>query len=196
MTSSARDGGATSLRRLLDALYLWSGRLAACCLVAICVIVTAQVLGNAVDRILLAVAGWQIGIVIPAYADIAGFFLSAATFLAMAHTLATGDHIRVQLLLTRLPARWRKGFELWCCGVATLMASTATVYAVILVMESIEFGDTLPGMLAIPLAIPQSVMVLGLLILTIALVDSFCAVWRGRRPVYDKEVGEELLQGG
>ena len=40
------------------------------------------------------------------------------------------------------------------------------------------------GLLAIPLWVPQSAMGLGLLILTIALVDEFIGILRGQTPSY------------
>lgn len=197
LASGRTEGGAGFARRFLDGLYLLSGRLAAVFLVAICAIVAAQVLGNAVDRVLLRLTGSQIGIVIPAYADIAGLFLSASTFLALAYTLTSGDHIRVRLLLARLPAKWQAPVELWCTGVATVIMGTASWYTLTLVLESIEYGDTLPGMVAIPLYIPQATMLLGLLILTIAFADAFYAVCRGRPAHYDRAAADDLanLQG-
>jgi len=194
-SSVNRDAASGFTRRFLDGLYLLSGRLAGVFLVAICVIVAMQVLGNVVDRLLLRLTGSQLGIVIPAYADIAGLFLSASTFLALAYTLTSGDHIRVRLLLVRLPEKWHKPVELWCTGVATLIMGTASWYTLTLVLESIEYGDTLPGMVAIPLYIPQAIMLFGLLILTIAFVDAFYAVCRGRTAHYNRADDVANLQG-
>lgn len=189
---TGREGNPRFLRRFLDGLYLQSGRLAAVFLVAICLIVSVQVLGNALDRLLLLTTGQQLGIVIPGYADIAGLFLSASTFLALAYTLTSGELIRVRLLLARLPVRWQIPVELWCSGVATLIMGTTTWYTLALVMESKEYGDTLPGMVAIPLFIPQSAMLIGLSILTIAFADAFCAVCLGKPAHYNRPAADKL----
>jgi len=194
-TPAAGAHKAGPVRRALDGLYLSCGRLAACFLVAICALVTAQVLGNALDRLLLWTTGRQIGIAIPAYADFAGFFLSASTFLGLAYTLTHGEHIRVRLLLGRLPAAWQRAAELWCSGAAAVVSGIATAYTVVLAAESVEFGDTLPGMVAVPLAIPQAVMAFGLLVLTVAFADAFCALCRGGRPHYEGKDGEDELAG-
>ena len=48
--------------------------------------------------------------------------------------------------------------------------------------DSFQFGDTSPGLMAVPFWIPQVAMVIGLLGLTIAFVDEFVEVWNGKDP--------------
>jgi hypothetical protein len=48
---------------------------------------------------------------------------------------------------------------------------------------------------AVPLWLPQMAMALGLLVLTVALVDEFVAVLRGRRPSY-QDAATELSEAG
>ncbi len=174
-----------TLRTLLDGLYLWSGRLSACFLVAICAVVTAQILGNLLDRLMIILIGAPIGIIIPAYSDFAGFFLAASTFLAMAYTLTNGEQIRVRVLLSRVPETYQRWVEVWCVAFSVLLVSIATWYGIVLVHESWMFGDVVPGMVAIPLWIPQSAMVLGLVILLIALIDALVVLLRGGEPSYN-----------
>ena len=97
------------MRRALDTLYRLSGGLAAVFLAAICGIVIAQVSANIIDTVSLAVLGEPVGLVVSSYAEFTGFFLVAASFLAMANTLHAGSHIRVSLLIRGLgpgPRRW------------------------------------------------------------------------------------------
>jgi TRAP-type C4-dicarboxylate transport system permease small subunit len=170
-------------RAALDGLYHLSGGLAGVFLVAICAIVAAQVVGNVIDRLLIVTHGAPIGIIIPAYSDFAGFFLAASTFLALAHTLMRGEHVRVRLVLNRLPAAGQYWAELWCAGFAGVVAAAATYFGALLTWESWRFGDAITGMVAVPLWIPQLAMVTGLMILTIAIADIFCSVLtRGRLP--------------
>lgn len=164
------------MRKVLDRIYAASGAVAGIFLVAICAIVAAQVAGNVVDRLLIAVAGQPIGIIIPAYSDFAGFFLAASTFLALAHTLMHGEHIRVRLVLNRLPLRVQRWAELWCAGSAGIATAVATYYAARLTYDSWRFGDAITGMVAVPLWIPQLTMVAGLCLLTVALLDTFVSV--------------------
>jgi TRAP-type C4-dicarboxylate transport system permease small subunit len=60
------------------------------------------------------VLGRLFGIVVPDAGDIAGDCMAGATFLALAHTLRSGGHIRVNLLLTHVPRRMRVVLEVWC----------------------------------------------------------------------------------
>lgn len=172
------------MRRALDLLYRASGALAAAFLVAICAIVLLQVGANVVDRLIAWAGGTPPGLLIPSYAEFAGFFLAASSFLALAYALRAGAHIRVVLLIEHLPEGRRRAFELWCLLVAAALSGYFTFYLLRLVLESIEFGDVSPGMVPVPLWLPQSAMALGLVVLTIALVDELVAVLRGRPPSY------------
>lgn len=172
------------MRRVLDALYLGGGWLAALFILAIASVVLLQVAANLIDAIAAAVTGEAIGLVIPSYADFAGFFLAASSFLALAYTLRAGAHIRVNLLIRHLSERRRRWLELWCVVTGAGVSAFFALYALRLTLESFEFGDLSPGMVAVPLWIPQSVMTMGLVILAIAFVDELVMVMRGHRPIY------------
>jgi TRAP-type C4-dicarboxylate transport system permease small subunit len=172
------------MRKFLDSLYLASGWAAAFFIAAICSLVVAQVCLNLIDRISGLITGTAIGLTIPSYADFTGFFLAAASFLALAHTLRQGAHIRVTLLISHLPGRIARAFEFWCIFVAASISIYFSWYTAILVRESYEFHDLSPGMIAIPLWIPQTAMLIGLIILSIALIDEFIGLLRGRASSY------------
>ena len=181
------------LRRALDALYAASGALAALFLCAIFVTVLAQTGLNLADSISELLTGEPVGLLLPSYAEFAGFFLAAASFFALAHTLRSGQHIRVNLLLRHLPAAVRRWIEVWCSGIAALLAGYFSWYALLLARDSWDYGDVSYGLVAVPLWIPQSAMVAGLVVLTIALLDELQRALRGKRPHYDVDAG---LLGG
>jgi TRAP-type C4-dicarboxylate transport system permease small subunit len=172
------------VRAFLNGLYRLSGGLAAASIVGICALVAAQVMLNAVDRVAALLTGEAIGMTIPSYADFTGFLLSSATFLALAYTLRMGGHIRVTLVLQNLPTRPRVAVEAWCLAAACGLSGYFAWYTAGLVRESHAFGDVSSGMVAVPLWIPQTAMLAGLIVLTIALADELQAVLRGRRPTY------------
>lgn len=172
------------LRTALNAIYRASGALAAFFLVAIALIVLAQVGANVVDAVATALTGDPIGLVIPSYAEFAGMFLAASSFLALAYTLRAGGHIRVTLVLQHVGHRTRRVLEAWTTGAGAVLSGYFAWYVLLLVLESLEYGDTSPGIVAVPLWLPQSAMLLGLAVLTVALVDDFVAVLRGRDPAY------------
>ncbi|KKL27704.1 hypothetical protein LCGC14_2382490 [marine sediment metagenome] len=167
------------MRRFLDMLYEGAGWAAALSILAICLVVSAQVGLNVLAR----VGGPGLSYTIPSYADFAGFFLAAGTFLALASTLRHGVHIRVTLLVHRLPSRAQWLTELAALAIGAVMSGYATLYAALLLAESWHYDDKSPGIIAVPLWIPQIFMVVGLGLLTVALVDTFIEALRRRAPV-------------
>jgi TRAP-type C4-dicarboxylate transport system permease small subunit len=169
------------VRRALDALYDGAAWLAALFMVGL----LAMVLLSIVSRLLhFHVAGTD------AYA---GYLMAASGFLALAHTLKRGEHIRVTLLLSALKGRARRALELWALFAATLLAALAAFYSGRLTWQSRAFNDISTGNDATPLWIPQLSMALGSVILLIALVDELVLEWRGMRvvPVSDEAVRNE-----
>ncbi len=180
------------MRKFLDQLYRGSGALAALFLAAICATVLLQVGANLIDKVVVWFGGVPPGLLVPSYAEFTGFFLASASFLALPYTLREGGHIRVSLLIQHLSGRPRRAIELWCLGSAAMLTAYFTWFLIALVFESLKFGDVSPGMVPVPLWIPQSGMALGLVVLTIALFDELVTVLRGGRPSYQGK-GESLM---
>lgn len=168
-----------TLRRTLDLIYGLSGALAAFFLGAIALTIIAQVLGR------------MLGMTIDS-TELAGFCLAASTFLGLAYTFRRGTHIRVTLFIGRATGERRKWLELWCCGASALSVGYLAWHAVLFTLQSYEFGDISPGLLAAPFWIPQSGMALGLVILTIALIDEAVSVANGREPSYETNAESAL----
>jgi TRAP-type C4-dicarboxylate transport system permease small subunit len=157
------------MRRLLDALYDGAAALAALFMVGLLVMVMLSILGR------------QLGFHVPGTDAYAGYLMAASGFLALAHTLKRGEHIRVTLLLTRLQGGARRGMEIWALFAATLLAALSAFYSARLVWQSRQFNDISTGNDATPLWIPQLGMALGTLILLIAFIDELVLELQGRR---------------
>lgn len=183
------------MRRLLDLLYGVSGFLGAFFLAAICLTVLAQVGVRLIDLLALWLIGERIGLIVPSAAEFTGFFLVAASFLGLAYTLRTGGHIRVSLLIRQLTGQRRRWIEAWCLGFSTLLCGYFAWHALLLVRDSLLFGEMSYGIIAVPLWIPQTGMALGLVILTIALLDDLVAVLGNRDPSYRQAEEEAARQG-
>ncbi|HUF87411.1 MAG TPA: TRAP transporter small permease [Thermohalobaculum sp.] len=151
------------LRRVLDAVYLAGGVLAGVFMVAILVLIVAQM-----------VARWS-GLVFPGGPSYAGYAMAGASFLALAHALDKGAHVRVSLILAGL-GPWRRFAEIWCYGVAAIIAIFFARYAVKANIWSHKLNDVSQGQDATPLWIPQIVMSAGTIVLALALVDQFLRV--------------------
>jgi TRAP-type C4-dicarboxylate transport system permease small subunit len=111
----------------------------------------------------------------------AGYCMAASGFLALAHTLKRGEHIRVSLVLEHAGVRARHGLELWALAVATVLAGAFAWYSVRLSLQSWQYRDISTGNDATPLWIPQLAMAAGTLVLLVAFVDELVLEWRGTR---------------
>jgi TRAP-type C4-dicarboxylate transport system permease small subunit len=158
-----------ALRRTLDALYDVAGGLAALSLVGI------------LAMVMLGVAGRMLDFHVPGTDAYAGYCMAGAGFLALAHTLKRGEHIRVSLVLEHVGAAARRGLELWSLAAATALAGAFAFYSVRLAYQSWQFNDISTGNDATPLWIPQIAMALGTLVFAIALADDFVLELRSRR---------------
>ena len=157
------------MRRLLNALYDGAAALAALFMVGLLVMV------------LLSILGRQLHFHVPGTDAYAGYMMAAAGFLALAHTLKRGEHIRVTLLLTRLRGKARRGLEIWALFAATGLAALSAFYSARLVWQSRQFNAISTGNDATPLWIPQLAFAVGAFILLVAFVDELVLELRGRR---------------
>jgi TRAP-type C4-dicarboxylate transport system permease small subunit len=133
--------------------------------------------------VLLGIAGRLLDWFVPGTDAYAGYCMAGAGFLALAHTLKRGEHIRVTLILERLQGRRRRGLELFALAAATLLALAFAWFSVHLAYQSYDFNDISTSNDATPLWLPQLAMALGTIVLAIAFVDELVLEWRGTRHV-------------
>jgi TRAP-type C4-dicarboxylate transport system permease small subunit len=157
------------MRRFLDALYDGSALLAALAMVGLLLMV------------LLSIVSRQLHFHLPGTDAYAGYLMAAAGFLALAHTLKRGEHIRVTLLLSALKGGPRRALELWALSAASLLAALSAFYACRLSWQSYTFHDVSTGNDATPLWIPQLAMAVGSVILAVAFVDELVLELKGQR---------------
>jgi hypothetical protein len=91
----------------------------------------------------------------------AGYCMAAASFLALAHTLKRGEHIRVTLLLERFGERIARALDLWCHWRAVSSAPCSPCTRCASRGSRGKFNDISQGNDATPLWIPQIGMALG-----------------------------------
>ncbi len=158
------------MRKLLDSIYLGAAWLAALCMVGVLAMVLASVLGRLLH------------FYVPGTDAYAGYAMAGAGFMALAHTLKKGEHIRVTLIIGRLTGGARKGMEVWALTVGVLLASLFAWYAWRLAWQSHDFHDISTSSDATPLWIPQILMAVGTTVLWLALLDDWVLELRGQRP--------------
>ena len=157
------------MRAALDRLFHATGVLAALFMV------------GTLTMVIAGVGARLLGFNVPGTDSYAGYCMAAAGFLALAHTLKRGEHIRVTLILEHLPPGPQRALELWALGTATLLSALFAYYSVRLSWQSWDFHDVSTGNDATPLWIPQLSMALGAVVLCIAFVDELVLEWRGAR---------------
>jgi len=167
------------MRRALESLYLGAAWAAALCMVG----VLAMVLTSIISR--------QIGVHVPGTDAYAGYLMAGAGFLALAHTLKRGEHIRVTLLVGLAKGNTHKALEVWALVAGLSLASLFAWYSVRLSWQSHEFNDISTGNDATPLWIPQIPMALGTLVLCVALLDELVLELLGKRLPPPKAAAEE-----
>ncbi len=166
------------MRAFLDKLYLGSGLLAAFFLFMIGVLVIAQVIGRLFDFL------------IPSADDFARLCLAASSFLALAYTLRQGAHIRVSLLLERLPPAGARVLELLCLAFGTALTGYFSYYCFDMVHDGILYPDYTIGLIPIPKWIPQIGMTIGVVLLFIAFLDDLVCVISGKAPSYQQNTSD------
>jgi len=157
------------MRSFLDFLYDTAATLAAGFMIGTLLMVLASVLGRLLSFNLRGSDAY------------AGYCMAAAGFLALAHTLKRGEHIRVTLILERLQPKGRHALEIAAHAIAVFFGGAFAFFSARLVYQSFAFNDISQGNDATPLWIPQVAMALGATVLLIALVDEFYLLVTGRK---------------
>jgi len=157
------------MRKALDALYNGAAGLAALFLVGL------------LAMVVLSIVSRQLHFHVPGTDAYAGYLMAASGFLALAHTLKRGEHIRVTLILGALTGRWKKRLELWALGFASALTAMFAWYCARLAWQSHNFHDISTSSDATPLWIPQLGMAIGAVILAIAFVDELMLEIAGKR---------------
>jgi len=168
------------VRRALDLLYDAAAWAAAFFMVGVLVMVLASVLGRLLEFNLRGSDAY------------AGYSMAAAAFLALAHTLKRGEHIRVNLFLERFGPRVSHALELWSHAAGSAFCVVLAVFCVRLVWQSHAFNDISQGNDATPLWIPQVAMAAGAIVLAVAMIDDFVLHIRRRHPRASARARAEL----
>ncbi|MBB5214078.1 TRAP-type C4-dicarboxylate transport system permease small subunit [Parapusillimonas granuli] len=167
------------LRSFLDTLYRVSGGLAAVFTVGVLV------------AVVLSIATRQLGVHIGGLDAYAGYSMAAAGFLALAHTFKSGEHIRVTLVLSALPAKGGLRLDIFALLVACVIAGNLCWFSIKLVLDSYAYNDISTSDDATPLWIPQLTMAVGTVIFFIAVIDETLRRFQGKPESQSEETHYE-----
>ncbi len=149
------------LRPSLDALYAIGAILGGVCLVCIPGLVIVQVVGR-----------WS-GTGIAGIPELSGYAMANSFFLPLAYAFRKGAHIRITLLIDRLPISFRWASEFLVLVVGLGVAGYLAVFMTRLAYVSYLIGDVSQGADSTPLWIPQIGMAAGSILLAMALGQTF-----------------------
>ncbi|WP_427030078.1 TRAP transporter small permease [Halomonas sp. H2] len=155
-----------------NALYRLGAWGAAACMITICALVSLQVAFRFMDAGLVLIGLRRTGLSITGVSELASYLLVGATFLGLAYTFVHHAHIRVTLLISRLPSAIRVWFEVFGLLVALTLSLLLGYGLIELVRESLQFNEISSGFLSIPLWIPQTVLAIGVGLLCLALLEA------------------------
>lgn len=163
------------MRKIIHRLYNLCGYAAAFFLAAIAVVTLLQIVAR------------QLNIAIET-TEIAGFCLAAATFLGLAYTFVNGGHVRISIVSQFLTKSANRFVELWCCAIGLLITGWAAWHMTFYTIQTFDYGDLSPGMVAMPLWIPQAGVSFGLIMLSVAIAEQATLIWAGQAAAYENNV--------
>lgn len=170
------------MRKVVVALANAWMAIAAATVLGMCVLVAGGVL-----------ARYVFGIPVLWVPEIVGYLMVALVFLALGETMLAERHIKIDLIVSRLPERLRDVLELLTLTLSTGVAGFFTWHGITTMLRSYEFGrrDSF-GALNMPLYIPQAAVPVGLSILTLVLAF---LVYRKLRAVLGHDDAGEAESG-
>lgn len=153
---------ATALRRLVAAIASFMGVVAGWGFVLCAFFIAAEVLGRAL-----------LGVSTGSTVEISGYMLAFGLSWSLAHALAQRGHVRIDILINRLPRASRVPLHLLSLGLLGVFIAFVAYGAWMLVDESLLFGASDISALRIPLAIPQGLWAAGLVMFLALIVAMF-----------------------
>ena len=158
METQSRPGG--TVDRLIVGLAKLTMAVAALGVLAMCLLVTGAV-------VVRYIFDWPV-VWVP---EIVGYLMVALVFLALGETMLAGRHIKIDLVVGRLPKRLRDAVELLTLTLSIGVAGFFTWHGINTMLRSLDYGrrDAF-GALNLPLWIPQIALPVGLSVLTLVVV--------------------------
>jgi TRAP-type C4-dicarboxylate transport system permease small subunit len=177
----------TALRRGVASVAAFMAWVAGWNYVACALFVTADILGRNI-----------LGVSSAATVEVTGYMLACGIAWALAHTLAVRAHIRVDVLVNRLPVRARAPMHILALVMLGAFALFVAWAAWELVDESALFNAHDNSALRVPMVVPQGIWAVGLsafvLMCAVLLLEALLALLAGRPQEVDALLGSRSLQ--
>jgi TRAP-type C4-dicarboxylate transport system permease small subunit len=107
--------------------------------------------------------------------EMSEYALAMGASWALAYTLKTGGHVRVDILLPRMPALVRRAADALAMAIMALFAGTVSFFLWKLVASSYAIGATGHSIIQTPQWVPQACAALGYSFLTLVALTGLVA---------------------
>ncbi len=145
-----------AIEKLIDVL---SGRLQAVVIFLLMVMLLVEVLTRYILHSPLSIAE-----------EIGGYLLVSITFMGLAYTWKEKGHVRVTLLISRLPERLARSIRFFTLILATVFTVPLIKACYDLLMDSMLFESRSGSWLRTPLVYPQTILLVGAVLLFLQLL--------------------------
>jgi TRAP-type mannitol/chloroaromatic compound transport system permease small subunit len=139
-----------------------------------------------------------VGVTSQGTTEITGYMLALGVTWGLAHTLATRSHIRVDMLVNKLPLGLRASMHALALSFLAVMMVFVAWRAWAVVFESWEFGARDTSALSIPLIVPQSLWAFGITVffalIVVTLAEVLMLLGRRRLGTVDRMLGARSLE--
>ena len=153
----------TGLNKVIDAIEklidVLSGRLQAVVIFLLMVMLLVEVLTRYILHSPLSIAE-----------EMGGYLLVSITFMGLAYTWKENGHVRVTLLMSRLPQRLARSIRFFTLILATVFTVPLIKACYDLLMDSMLFESRSGSWLRTPLVYPQTILLVGAVLLFLQLL--------------------------
>jgi len=120
--------------------------------------------------------------------DVCEIILAWIVFTAFAHALITGRHVRMTLVLDRLPARVRSGCEIFGNLMGVVFFAILAIIAVPFFWESFLIKEVPMSPIPSPVWLGKLAMPFGIFLIFVVFLVRFVRSLRLKREVIEKEI--------
>mgnify|MGYP003582923354 CR=1 FL=1 len=163
------------MRKLLDRVYDGALGLAALFLVGIFVLMVSE----SVLR--------YFGSYITGAQELVGWFCAAAGFLALPATFKRGEVIRVGIVVDALPGHIRKPALIACMLIAVVCVGYMFKATSLYIWQDFKSEEVTQGMIEVATWIPQTSLLVGVVLLFVVIIDEFIVALRSPASVLRAE---------
>lgn len=124
--------------------------------------------------------------------ELGGYLLVSITFMGLGYTWKEGGHVRVELVTNMLPERIREWLRFFTLLMATAFCGPMILGSYNLLQDSLLFESRSGSWLRTPLVYPQSILLIGSILLLLQFIAEIIKTMNSLRnfPDKDTEPGE------